>query len=372
MDSYIKNICRLSADSGPLPNSTNKSINIKQLYQQIQYHQISALTYHYKDQLQSIYPQVDSDFYELCQKDQIKNVRREMVFENQILQLAEISEKYNLDFFLIKGLSLSTKLYSPSYLRTYNDIDILIDKTDFHTWRNILVKKDFKEEQNLYSSFTEEKIKKYDFSLHYTKNGSNLIALDLHLGLSNYLHPFSFPKGEYLKDPDFYKDTIPTLNKEHLVPYLLFHIFKHNYFKIIWWIDLYLLVDNFEIDFKKVETLLQKNNSKKLWSLFLDISKDLFGRKPRLTARYRIKGSNSNYINTDLIIQGSPPHAQKINRMILPLYYLDGPEQIFNFLFKQLFPPIDLVLSKENSTNFFINYIIYLGLRIKKFIKLFF
>ncbi len=306
----------------------------------INYHQISPIIHYFKNSLPKPHTIINEKILIKSQEAFLQNFCRSMLY-------IDFLKKNDLpDFFLVKGLVSAKLLYSTPALRSFNDLDILIDKVHYHDWMDFLKSSGFKQKDNLSDTFPDTIIKKYNFAQHFV-NKDNNIAIDLHLNLSNKLHPFQFDLSEFTATPKILTIDgvkIKTFDNEHLLIYMLYHAFKHYYFKILWFLDIHNFFVNRTYDEKKILTLIKKYRLQKLFCYYLGISADLFGstglqKNSELLKHYKPK--RDHVINLDTIIRGELSSGNATNRLFLPMKYLPKTSQKFKYLIKQLFPPAE-------------------------------
>ena len=90
----------------------------------------------------------------------------------------------------------------------------------------------------------------------------------------------------------------------------------YNFEECIWIIDVYKILSD-DIDFDKLGKLIIKYNLVKMWSIFLNISRDLFGRIPGNADILDEKKYHSlkrhRIINKDSLLRGVLPYSLLIN-----------------------------------------------------------
>ncbi len=306
----------------------------------INYHQISPIIHYFKNSLPEPHTIINEKILIKSQEALLQNFCRSMLY-------IDFLKKNDLpDFFLVKGLVSAHLLYSSPALRSFNDLDILIDKRHYHIWMDFLKSSGFKQTDNLSDIFPNTIIKQYNFAQHFV-NKDNNIAIDLHLNLSNKLHPFQFDLSEFTATPKILTIdgvTVKTFDNEHLLIYMLYHAFKHYYFKILWFLDIHNFFVSLTYDEKKILTLIKKYRLQKLFCYYLGISTDLFGstglqQDSELQKHYKPK--RDQVINLDTIIRGELASGNATNRLFLPMKYLSKTSQKVKYLIKQLFPPAE-------------------------------
>jgi len=125
------------------------------------------------------------------------------------------------------------------------------------------------------------------------------------------------------------------------VLYLLYHAFKHYYFKLIWLIDLFLALRQLNLDPMHLAEQIERYRLTRMWQFYRRLAADLFGeqvappgRAPRLSRRL---------LTTEIILAGNAGLSPSRARLIYPLLYLPGYSAAGRYLLRQLFPPRDTV-----------------------------
>lgn len=147
----------------------------------------------------------------------------------------------------------------------------------------------------------------------------------------------------------------------------------YNFEECIWIIDIYKILSD-DMDFDKIGKLIIKYNLVKMWSIFLNISRDLFGRIPGNADILDEKKYHSlkrhRIINKDSLLRGVLPYSPSIGRIILPLIYLPSFLQKVRYLLRQLFPPKDAIRDFYVNKNIMPDWSDYLKLRTKAILEL--
>jgi len=370
----LKILCRLISGV-KTPHKTirlENSLPENCLFEHCQYHQIIAAVYHYHARLNTCFPTLSHHFFERAKAETIASLSQCMVYENFLTQFSEQLSDRNIPFRIFKGISLANEIYNPAYLRGYADLDLLIKPEDLNKLQDFLFQKGFQLSNDLYTHFPLDVVKKYAFARHYIRSRPTEIALDVHLNLSNRLHPFQFDPQEFWQNHKKivinHKNYL-TFQDEHNAIYLLYHCWKHYYFKLSWFIDLFKFLDQVPIDCHRYEQLLKKYNLSYLWRLYLFVCKRLFGRFPRYIKADLISHYYNPHapklINSNLILTGSFPYPFSVMRLILPWYYLHHPRQYTNYLIKQFLPPSDTIRKSYEQQTLPVNWFTYLKLRCK-------
>lgn len=376
---FLTELCQLISDNKTdrVPRFDSMDIDEELLYKRCVYHQILPLVYYFREPLALRFPTISFDFFEKARTYAIFNATQIMVYENFLAELNEKLTEFSVEYRLLKGLVPAANLYAESYLRTFGDLDIIVRPEAIVDVHFILTGMNFELSDDLYSVFPEDIIRKYSFARHYIRTNASNIAVDVHLNLSGNLHPFQFDINEFWNNSEYVEinsprrinhKKYPTFTKEYLAVYLLYHAFKHYYFKLIWMIDIFKMLDSDWIDAEKLQKLLIDFNMQKIWCIFLKISLDLFGRVPKnCTAeclrKYRPK--YSKIVNAQSTLRGVLPYSLSYARILLPLIYLPRIHQKIGYLLRQLFPPREVIRDFYGDNCLKLNWRNYFKLRKK-------
>jgi len=375
----LVHLCKLISGNSDLKSDLYAGMEIdeEKLYQICLYHQVLPFIYYYREAFRKLFPSLSQGFFSKAKTYAIFNTSRIIVYENFLKEFDQQLNKIGIQYRILKGIVLAFDLYEEPYLRTFGDLDILIMPDSLEIIHEELLQNGYFLCEDLYTAFPVEIIKKYSFARHYMRNRPSKIAIDIHLNLSGKLHPFQFDLLDFWnnsRNVELNCGKFKTFNREYTAVYLLYHAFKHYYFKLIWIIDVYKILEADNINFNELEKLIIKYNLEKVWSIFLNTSKELFGRIPGNTDISNIKKyyppNSHKIINKDSLLRGVLPYSPSVGRIILPLVYLNSfPEKVL-YLLRQLFPPKETVRDFYIEKNLKPNWNNYLKLRIKAILEL--
>jgi hypothetical protein len=327
--------------------SGNDELPTDILIEQLQYHQLIPLVYYYRQQLQAAGWDFDQSTIELLKSCTFSNISRIMIVEHYLQHLERLFKANAIDYRVFKGIVTAKSVYQADYLRSFGDLDILIRADQLQTIESLLQQEGFTHAEDLYSHFPDEVIQKYSFAQHFNRVEPYTIALDVHLNLSGRLHPFQFDSAEFWDNSTSIAingGTILTFDREYQAIYAIYHAFKHYFFKLIWFIDAFLLLDQKQLDPEKFQHLIKKYKLTKLLIFYSQITLDLFGRLPQVIQQIRISSQRPHrIINAQTVLRGTLPYSQSRARILLPMYYLPGWLARLRFLWTQLFPPIETI-----------------------------
>ena len=285
-----------------------------------------------------------------CQEQYLQNLCKSLLYVNFLKQ------SYPPPYLLVKGIISSTLFYNDEGLRTFNDLDIFIKPKDYDSWMTFLSSNYFTKYGNSTDKFPDKIIKKYNFAQHFI-NKENNIAIDLHLSISNKMHPFQFDTEEFFNNTMEIETNgfqIKTFQPEYMIVYLLYHAFKHYYFKILWLVDIHKAFQTLEFNHEKVSNLISKYNLNLIFNYYVTLSKELFGScgiDPDSILLKKYKNKSNKQINLNQIIKGEYNTNNSSNRLLIPMYLLPNLKIKSKYLFSQLFPPAE-ILPEYYDSNF--------------------
>jgi len=329
------------------------------LLEQLCYHQVAGLAYYYRRELAAAGLPLSSAAEDYLQRYTLLNISRIMAYEHFLKQWHPRLQECGIEYRLFKGIVTAKMFYPADYLRSFGDLDILIRPADLARVESLLAAEGFTAADDLYRVFPPEIIRKYAFARHYNRRRPFNIAIDLHLNLSSRLHPFQFDADEFWSNRQSFcldGQQLQTFTLEYQALYALYHAFKHYFFKLIWFIDAFLLLDQPALDAAGLQQLIAANHLNRLERHFINLSRRLFGRLPQaLQNRPQQTSSPHHRINPETVLQGNLTLSPSRARLLLPMYYLEGWLRRLAYLWRQLFPPRDTVkhfyLTDRNGTN---------------------
>jgi hypothetical protein len=317
------------------------------LIEQLQYHQLIPLVYYYWPQLQEAGWNFDQDTIELLRSHTFSNISRMMIVEHFLQHLDGLFKANAVEYRVFKGIVTAKSVYQEDYLRSFGDVDILVRADQLQAVESLLQQEGFIHAEDLYSHFPDEIIQKYSFAQHFNRAQPYNVSLDVHLNLSGRLHPFQFDSAEFWHNHTAIAidgSTILTFDRAYQAVYAIYHAFKHYFFKLIWFIDAFLLLDQEQLDPAKFQQLIEKYKLSRLLVFYSQITLNLFGRLPRAIKQLPVTSKRPHrIINAQTVLRGSLPYSHSRVRILLPMYYLPGLFARMRFLWTQLFPPIETV-----------------------------
>lgn len=342
----IKNIL-INIAKTAINNKINENITVNseindELLEYLSYHQILPFIHHFKNTVINNFTFINDNVFFKSQEQHMKNLCRSMLY------IDFLKKSSPPEFFLSKGFILGHHVYDNIGLRTFNDMDIFIEKKNYDKWIDFLKNNGFVKYENSSDIFPKDIILKYSFAQHFI-NPEKELAIDLHLNISNKMHPFQFQIDEFFQNEKTLTiDSIKfhTFSNEYQIIYLLYHCFKHYYFKLIWFIDIYRIFNRLDYKEQKVMQLLKQYKLENLMVFYIRIANDIFGNSglPEnsiLLSHY--KRRTKPYIDSDKILQGEFNTSNSLNRLIFPMIFLPNLKAKVKYLSHQFFPPMEIL-----------------------------
>ena len=238
-----------------------------------------------------------------------ENIENDKKKVNEAKQLSNILYKNNINGMLIKGPINSIVLYPGLGYRTYEDIDILVNKADLQKLKKILVDNNYRQgkidfnTQKFIEANRKDIIHKelctHETIEFYKFENDNLtdIMIDINHSLSwkghdSYLGYPSFTVDKLLNNKKIMKDNeiIIRPSNEDLFLYIVVHLYneaiffcwqicwEYNYgdIQLIKFIDVILAMKN-EMDWEKVDKLIAEYNIREPVEYTLTCIFELFG-----------------------------------------------------------------------------------------------
>ena len=320
-----------------------------ELFEKCLFHQVIPHVYLHREFLQRTFPNLSAAFFERIREYTIYNMTRIMLYESFLKDFLFLLDREQIDYRILKGIVLAYDLYDQPYLRTFGDIDLLVRQEDLLKVDAVLKNFEFHLADDLYSNFPDAVTQKFAFARHYIRSNPADLAVDVHLDISSKLHPFHFDRDDFwahYKEVNIDGISCKTFSDEYAAIFLLYHAFKHYYFKIMWILDVFLLLRRPGFDWERYSRLVKEYRLGRLWSIFLRVSLDLFGTYPvdsHSSAELTVRPI-SKMIQIETILEGSLPYSPSINRLILPLFYMSSFQQKTRYLWMQLFPPLETII----------------------------
>jgi len=273
-----------------------------------------------------------------------------------LIQIMNLFEQHNIAAVPIKGPSLACTVYNDLSLRSFGDLDILIDLDDIIFAYDLLCKSGYKPEIKL-SPYQLRQLAKTEDDLSFIHSTSGVI-LELHWELSSRSLPHALTLDRFLPrlvDAEILNFTVRSLSNEDLLIYLCIHGSKHIWERMEWlfavheivrknrfldWDLIGLLASQhlFETELpKKVLKIVRSDKqagkmAESVVNMFLEPDQDSTGKKahPRFTS-WQLQCMDTNRERLRLLtVMLFNPTIEDYRRFIFPerfryLYYICRP-----------------------------------------------
>ena len=198
-----------------------------------------------------------------------KSLTKNLLLQADLLKIVDLAKENNIDMALFKGHPINEMIYGNNNMRTSTDVDICVAPADLTKLEKILLEKGFVlDSPNFdlnpkeYALFLKIDNEKGYFSPAKSK-------LDVHFKLFKNPYILAIPRdtSEYLVTENYCNRKIYRMNNAYTLLYLMAHGKIHYWEKMMWLIDIVLLLQKFnEEELNEVFDLAKKN---KIENLFL-------------------------------------------------------------------------------------------------------
>jgi len=192
------------------------------------------------------------------------------------------AESRGIQLVLFKGVTLAA-LYPEPYMRSSNDVDLLVSEEQRNAAERLLVELGFKK---------REEISKAHVPVYVVDDGSRYLKIELHDRLwedyegkqADILREMQLDNPQTLIEQEACGLTVTTLgHTEHLI-YQIFHIAKHFFFEGIslrYLVDIMLFIESYKeaIDFARVRKEITKLHYERFYEAILKICYEYLGMK---------------------------------------------------------------------------------------------
>ncbi|MCX6183277.1 MAG: nucleotidyltransferase family protein [Bacteroidetes bacterium] len=204
--------------------------------------------------------------------------------QKTLLELNALFQQNQLSFLLLKGLALNQILHGNKLCRPSLDIDLLIAPNELFRINNILLAAGWKRtspEFEIKENQKEVLIKNFDqFLYHHPEKKVNL-EIHWRLFRNNYILPLSFQ--DIWKEKQTIKignTEFSTMGNAQYLAYLLLHGFQHAWERLMWLVDLDILVKkSSEVEINNLIRLSEKHGFDKQLSITFALLEDLLKTK---------------------------------------------------------------------------------------------
>ena len=195
-----------------------------------------------------------------------------------LFKLLTVLNQNNIIAVPFKGPLLAHSVYGDLSLRSFGDLDVLVNTFDVSQAYTLLTKVGYEPEIQLSSSQIIQFIKTED-NISFKQSGTGVIV-ELHWELSgNYLPKaltLNIVQLRIVKD-DFHKHTVLTLGNEDLLIYLCIHGSKHIWHRLEWICCVNeLITNNSKLNWTLVLQLADEWSARRMLAIGLLLTEELF------------------------------------------------------------------------------------------------
>lgn len=237
-------------------NADISKINQALLIKLLNQHQVSPLIYHKMRTNKVSTAKLKSVVSEL-QKQYSLNLIRQSVAEADFFRLAHALFSHKVDFIPLKGFVFSHLYYPDPYTRPFRDIDLLFKEEQWPEIVEAMKTAGYKlyQPKNPKLKLVEADVLEHT---HFVNGRFNVeVHFDwLQLGLAVYLNTEVWQKVQTWRFNQF---NLKILSPELTLIQALVHLNKHSFERLIWFYDIYLLVNSIKINWLEFRALVKES-----------------------------------------------------------------------------------------------------------------
>ena len=205
-------------------------------------------------------------------------VKENMLMTSELIKVMKLFKENDIEAIAFKGPTLSQNAYGNISLRQYCDLDILLKKEDVYKVYDLLKNK---YERSLKLTSSQEKTWfKYAHDLGLTNEKG--IHIECHWSMFDSDHPINLGNIDFFEDrtiTNINNNNINTISNEKFLIYLCVHGAKHLFERIEWVCDIDKFIKNHDINWNKIDEILENDNSKRFFLLGLFMAKLFYNTK---------------------------------------------------------------------------------------------
>lgn len=210
---------------------------------------------------------LDSDILTM-QKKQI--TFESLRFSTELARVVTYFEKSDVAVICLKGPVIGQKIYGSIGLRTFKDLDLLVEETRLSEATTLLQQLDY-----ILDPSSEYDTQRANHLVFIHKHTHHMIELHWRLH-PNILHEPTFSELWSRHEVVTIAGVdVPCLETEELFVYLISHGAKHAWFRLRWLYDIHLFLEQ-SLDFDRIKTRLAKRGCLHMMGQALLLRKELF------------------------------------------------------------------------------------------------
>ncbi|GGF67678.1 nucleotidyltransferase family protein [Alteromonas lipolytica] len=285
-----------------------------------------------------LYNQYDSNL-DNVEKSLAKKIKQEALLVetltlNAISTIFSQIEVEEIVIILMKGWCLKRTLYTESYLRPAADIDLLVKHSDYEKTKEIFLKNGF-----FIANGWQPELSKFQICLRKKLYDNNYIEVDLHYKFCPDPKVSRAVDFDLLRKHSVLVDYGPfklfafdrPIALLHSIIHLALHIKNKENYKLIWFVDIYMLINTMSTKEKDVFiSLINQTGFTSVTANFLNNCEHYLPMKSLEMMSRRMNSSHSKRF--DYITRHESHTFFKIKKYYF-LYKLGGWKSIFQVLF---------------------------------------
>jgi hypothetical protein len=181
------------------------------------------------------------------------SARKSLLLTAELIRVLDLLQSEGIEALPFKGPALAIAAFDNLALRSFDDLDILVHRSDVWRARDVLLRAEYDETVELSSAREEDLLNSYDELVLRGSKGFPLLELHWSFLAPHYSVPLN---------PDVFWNragsisvgsrSIPSLNAEDLTVFLCLHGAKHCWSRLSLLSDIGWLISRHEIDWKTV------------------------------------------------------------------------------------------------------------------------
>ncbi|MBI3800892.1 MAG: nucleotidyltransferase family protein [Deltaproteobacteria bacterium] len=251
-----------------------EDLNWQNLIQLAQRHGVTPLLYR---SLHASWPEaVPKTIMDQLQHNFQKTVQRNRFLSEELLKLLTLFATHGLPALPYKGPVLAATAYGDVALRKFGDLDLLIDKRDFHKAKELLMAQGYRpevagaQEANLLHS-------EYHFSF-FPADSRATLELHWEVAWRYWAYPLEFERlWDRAVSVSFAGGTVASLRPEDALLILCIHGGKHQWERLLWICDIAESIHAHHMDWSRLLRQAQMRGSQRTLLLGLFLAQDLLG-----------------------------------------------------------------------------------------------
>lgn len=195
-----------------------------------------------------------------CQENTMRTLR----ISGEMVRIVSLLENNKISAVVLKGASLSWRLYGDITSRPYGDIDILITAYKLEKSIAILENEGYRrifeyDSNNLTPRQQQIFLKDHEHSSHLKYwNSRKRVILEIHWKLSKYGNVLPFPSDGNIKKIVVAGNSQQVLSDEEWLLYLVLHGAGHKWLCLRWLVDIKEFIQQENIDWVSLDHLAKK------------------------------------------------------------------------------------------------------------------